>query len=113
MKNLRNTVHLIGRLGINPNVKVFDNGKKMAKISLATTETYKDKQGEKVNITAWHNLVIWGKTAEIAEKYTHKGDEIAIEGKLTYRSYTDKDGATKYVTEIIVNELLLLGNSKS
>lgn len=108
MKNLRNTVQLIGRLGANPAIKVFDNGNKMVKISLATSETYKDTHGEKISKTTWHQVIAWGKTAEIAEQYTTKGNEIAIEGKLTYRSYTDKDGIERFITEIVVNELLLL-----
>ena len=112
MKNLRNTVQLIGRLGANPEIKTFDNGKKMAKLSLATSESYKDQSGEKITNTQWHQVIAWGKTAEIVEKHTTKGNEIAVEGKLTYRNYTDKEGTVKYVTEIVVNELLLLGGNK-
>lgn len=110
MKNLRNSVQLIGRLGANPEVKVFENGNKIAKLSLATSETYKDIHGKKTTKTQWHQVIAWGKTAEIAEQYTTKGNEIAVEGKLSYRNYTDKEGIERYVTEITVNELLLLGN---
>lgn len=109
MKNLRNSVQLIGRLGAKPEVRTFDNGKKMAKLSLATSEIFKDQSGEKVTRTTWHNLVAWGKTATILENHTDKGNEIAVEGKLTYSNYTDKEGIERYVTEIVVNELVLLG----
>lgn len=109
MNNLRNKVNLIGNLGNNPEVKVFESGKKMVRLSLATSENYKNTNGEKVEETQWHNLVVWGKTADIAEKYLQKGSELAIEGKLTYRSYDDKNGEKKYITEIIVNELMMLG----
>ena len=109
MNNLRNKVSLIGNLGNNPEVKVFESGKKMVRLSLATSENYKNASGEKVEETQWHNLVAWGKTADIAEKYLQKGSELAIEGRLTYRSYDDKNGEKKYITEIIVNELMMLG----
>ena len=108
MKNLRNRVNLIGNLGTNPEIKVFDSGKKMAKLTLATNDSYKNSNGEKVEETQWHNLIIWGNTAEVAEKYLKKGNEIAIEGKISYRNYEDSEGKTKYITEIIVNDLLML-----
>lgn len=108
MNNLRNSVRLIGNLGAAPEVKNLDKGNKVAKLALATNETYTNAKGEKVIETYWHNLVAWGKTAEIAEKYLTKGSEIAIEGKLTNHSYTDKDGVKKYVTEIVVNDFLML-----
>ena len=110
MNTLRNKVQLIGNLGNNPEIITLDSGKKLAKFSIATNENYKNAQGEKITDTQWHNLVAWNKTAEIVEKYLEKGKEIAIEGKLTSRSYEDKDGAKKYITEVVVNELLLLGN---
>ncbi len=109
MNTLRNKVQLIGNLGNAPEIITLDSGKKLAKFSIATNEVYKNAQGEKVTETQWHNLVAWNKTAEIVEKYVEKGREIAIEGKLTSRSYDDKDGNKRYITEIIVNELLLLG----
>ena len=109
MNSLRNSVRLIGNLGNNPEVKEFETGKKVVRITLATNETYKNQKGEKITDTCWHNLVIWGKTAEIAERYLEKGSEIAIEGKLTSRSYTGKDGEKKYITEVVVNDLLMLG----
>jgi single-strand DNA-binding protein len=78
-------------------------------MSIATSDTYKNAKGEKVQDTTWHNLVMWGKTAEIAEKYLDKGSELAVSGKLTNRSYEDKDGVKRYVTEVLVNEIVLLG----
>ncbi len=109
MYALKNKVQLIGNLGNNPEVKTLDGGKKMAKFSVATNETYRNSKGEKVVETQWHNLIAWGKVAEIAEKFLHKGTEVALEGKLINRSYNDKDGNKKYITEIQVNELLMLG----
>ena len=109
MNTLRNKVQLIGNLGNAPEIITLESGKKLAKFSIATNEVYKNAQGEKVTETQWHNLIAWNKTAEIVEKYVEKGREIAIEGKLTSRSYDDKDGNKRYITEIIVNELLLLG----
>ena len=110
MNALVNRVQLIGSLGQDPEVKTFDNGKQMAKFSLATNETYKNAQGEKITETQWHNCVAWNNVAEIAEKYLDKGKEIALEGKLTSRSYEDAQGTKKYTTEIVVNEILLLGS---
>ena len=110
MSTLRNKVQLIGNVGNDPEIKVLETGKKLAKLTLATNETYKNEKGEKVTETQWHNVVAWGKTAEIIEKFVTKGKEIAVEGKLTHRSYDDKNGDKKYVTEVIVSELLLLGN---
>ncbi len=109
MNTLRNKVQLIGNLGNKPEIITLESGKKLAKFSIATNENYKNAQGEKVTNTEWHNLVAWGKTAEIAENYLEKGKEIAIEGKLTTRSYDDKDGNKRYITEVVVSELLLLG----
>lgn len=109
MSTLRNKVQLIGNLGNNPEIITLESGKKLAKFSIATNETYKNAKGEKVTDTQWHNVIAWEKTAEIAEKYLEKGKEVAIEGKLTSRSYDDKDGVKRYVTEIIVSEMLLLG----
>ena len=108
MNNLRNSVRLIGNLGAAPEVKSLEKGNKLAKLSLATNETYTNQKGEKVTETQWHNLVVWGKQADIVEKYLTKGSEIAVEGKLTSRSYTDKEGVKKYFTEIVVNDFLML-----
>ncbi|MDA8728669.1 single-stranded DNA-binding protein [Flavicella sp.] len=109
MSNLRNKVILIGHLGNDPEVKDLESGTKVANFSLATNDYYKDPQGERVENTQWHYLVAWNKTAEILEKYVKKGQEVAIEGKLTNRSYDDKEGNKRYVTEVVVNELVLLG----
>ena len=108
MNALRNKVQLIGRLGQDPEILNLEGGKKLAKFSLATNESYTNAKGEKVDNTEWHNIVSWGKTAEIVEKYVTKGKEIALEGKLTTRSYETKDGEKRYVTEVVCNELLLL-----
>jgi len=110
MNTLRNSVRLVGNLGMDPEVKSFDNNRKLAKISIATNETYKNDKGERITDTQWHNLVAWGTQAKFAEDFLKKGDEIAIEGKLSSRSYVDKDGNKKYITEIVVNEFLKLGN---
>jgi single-strand DNA-binding protein len=109
MNALRNKVQLIGNLGIDPQVKSLENGRKLAKMTMATNESYKNSKGEHVKETQWHNLIAWGKTAEIIEKHLKKGSEIAIEGKLITRNYIDKDGAKRYITEIEVSELLMLG----
>jgi len=109
MYALKNKVQLIGNLGNAPEVKTLESGKKMARFSVATSESYRNAKGEKVTETQWHNLVAWGKVAEIVEKYLSKGKEVAIEGKLINRSYNDKEGNKKYITEIQVNELLMLG----
>ena len=112
MNTLRNKVQLIGNLGNNPEIITLDSGKKLAKFSIATNDSYKNAQGEKVTETQWHNVIAWNKTAEIIEKYLEKGKEIAIEGKLTSRSYDDKEGNKRYVTEIVINELLMLGSKQ-
>lgn len=108
MSSLKNKVQLIGNLGDNPVVKELEGGKKVANFSVATNESYKNAQGEKIVSTEWHNLVAWNKTAEIIEKLLVKGSEVAIEGKLTSRSYENKEGEKKYITEVLVNEVLLL-----
>ena len=109
MNTMKNKVQLIGHLGANPEVKTLDGGKKLARISIATNETYLTAKGDKVTETQWHNVVAWGKTAEIAEKLFTKGMEVLIDGKLVNRSYTDKDGNKKYITEVQANELLVFG----
>jgi|TARA_Y100001001_G_scaffold58512_2_gene55382 single-strand DNA-binding protein len=110
MKSLKNKVQLIGNLGKDPEITQLEDGRKLAKFSLATNDSYKNANGEKVEETQWHNVVAWGKTADIIESYTSKGKLIAIEGRLTSRSYEDKEGAKKYVTEVVANEILLLGD---
>src|SRR4030095_187191 len=113
MYALKNKVQLIGNLGNNPEVRTTEGGKKMARFSIATNETYRSAKGDKVTETQWHNLVAWGKVAEIAEQYLSKGSEVAIEGKLINRNYNDKDGNKRYITEVQVNEVLMLGEKKS
>jgi single-strand DNA-binding protein len=110
MNSLKNRVQLIGHLGVDPEMKTIENGTKLARLRLATNETYTNAKGEKVTETQWHTVVAWGKVAELAEKYLAKGSEVAIEGKLINRNYTDKDGVKKYITEVQLNELLLLGD---
>ena len=113
MNTLRNSVRLYGNVGQEPEIKTFDNGNKVAKFSLATTEKFRDSKGEMTEETTWHNLVVWGKQSEIVEKYVKKGEKLIVEGKLTNRSYEAKDGSKKYITEIVVNDFLLAGSSKS
>lgn len=110
MYALKNKVQLIGNVGNAVEIKNTESGKKLARFSIATNESYRNTKGEKVTETTWHNLVAWGKVAELAEKLLQKGTEVVIEGKLTNRSYTDKDGNKKQVCEVLVNELLLLGS---
>lgn len=110
MNSLRNRVQLIGNPGMDPEIKNLDNGNKLAKFSIATIETYKNTKGEKVTDTQWHNVVAWGKTAELVEKFVRKGKEVGLEGKLTTRTYDSKDGEKRYVTEVVLNDLLLLRN---
>jgi single-strand DNA-binding protein len=112
MNTLKNSVRLVGNLGMDPEVKSFENDRKLAKIAIATNETYKNDKGEKVTDTQWHNLILWGAQAKLAEQILRKGDEIAIEGKLASRSYVDKDGNKRYVTEVVVNEFLKIGLKK-
>ena len=108
MYNLKNNVQLIGHLGKDPEIKETSAGKKYAKFSLATSDTYKNQAGEKITDTQWHNIIFWGKTAEIAEKYLKTGSKCAVQGKLIYDNYEDQDGNKKYFTQIRGNELLLL-----
>ncbi len=109
MKSLRNSVQLIGRLGKDPEVKMFNKNKK-ATFSMATTDSYKNQKGERVEDTQWHNVVIWGALADVAEKFLKKGQEVAIEGKLVHRNYETDKGEKKFITEINANDLLMLGS---
>lgn len=109
MSAIRNKVQLIGNTGNDPEIINLESGRKLAKFTIATNESYKNEKGERITDTQWHNVVAWGKTAEVIEKFVAKGKEIAIEGKLSHRSYEDKNGEKKYFTEVIANELLLLG----
>ncbi|MGC6432028.1 MAG: single-stranded DNA-binding protein [Jejuia sp.] len=108
MNALKNKVQLIGRLGQDPEIINFSNGNKIAKFSLATDDSYKDKSGNKVERAYWHNVIVRGGLVNVVENYISKGKEIAIEGKLTNRSYEDKNGNQRYITEVVCNELLML-----
>jgi single-strand DNA-binding protein len=105
-----NRVILLGNLGKDPESRSLENGRTRVTFTLATNEVYKNKEGEKVSNTEWHNVVLWTPLAEIAEKYLSKGKQVYIEGKLTSRSYVDKEGQTKYITEIVGQNLVLLGS---
>jgi single-strand DNA-binding protein len=109
MNALKNSVKLIGNLGQDPEIVNLESGSKLAKFSIATTDSYKNAKGEKVEDTQWHNIVAWGKTAEIVENYLVKGKQVAVEGKLIHRSYETKEGEKRYISEIKCNELLMLG----
>ena len=109
MNALKNKVQLIGNLGQDPEIITLENGSKLAKFSIATSDSYKNAGGEKVEDTQWHNIVAWGKLAEIVENFASKGKQVAVEGKLTHRSYESKEGEKRYITEVRCNELLLLG----
>ena len=111
MMTIKNRVQLVGNLGTTPTVKTLDSGNKVARFSVATNEYYTNKKGEKINETHWHNVVVWGKLAEIAEKILDKGTEVAIDGKLSTRNYTDKAGAKRYMTEVVASELLLVNKN--
>ncbi|WP_433814323.1 single-stranded DNA-binding protein [Flavobacterium johnsoniae] len=108
MNAMKNRVQLIGNAGNDPEVKTLESGKKLAHLTIATNEIYRNDKGEKIEQTEWHRVTAWGKTAEIIEKFVVKGKEVAIDGKLTHRSYDDKNGEKKYITEVVVNEILLL-----
>ncbi|WP_340203253.1 single-stranded DNA-binding protein [Ascidiimonas sp. W6] len=110
MSTLKNKVQLIGNVGQTPEMTTLESGKKVVRFSLATNEYYKNALGEKQQQTDWHNLVAWGKTAEVIHTYATKGKEMAVEGKLASRSYETKEGEKRYITEVIVNEVLLMGN---
>ncbi|MTH17983.1 single-stranded DNA-binding protein [Flavobacterium sp. LC2016-01] len=108
MNAMKNRVQLIGNVGNDPEIKTLESGKKLAHLTIATNESYRNDKGEKVEQTEWHRVTAWGKTAEIIEKFVVKGKEVAVDGKLTHRSYDDKNGEKKYITEVVVNEILLL-----
>ena len=112
MNNLRNKVQLIGNIGNAPEIINLDSGKKIAKFSIATNESFKNTEGEYVQDTQWHNIVTWNGCASIAEKFLNKGTEVALEGKLVTRSFDDKEGNKRYITEVAVSEILLLGSKK-
>ena len=110
MSTIRNHVQLIGNVGQEPTITNLESGKKVARFPLATNESYKDNKGEKQTDTNWHTVVAWGKTAEIIEKYADKGKEIGVVGKLKSRTFTSNDGNQRYVTEVVADEILLMGS---
>ena len=104
---MKNSVQLIGHVGQDPEIKQLENGR-VANFTIATNDSYTNAKGEKVEQTEWHRVSAWGKTVEIIEQLLKKGSHVAIEGKLTHRSYDDKDGNKRYITEVVANELVLL-----
>lgn len=113
MNALRNRVQLIGNLGQDPDLKTLEGGKKVAHFTIATNDTYKNSDGQKIEETMWHNIVAWNGLAETASKYLKKGNEVVVNGRIVYRSYEDKNKVTKYTTDIVLNEILLLRSSKN
>jgi len=111
MKSLRNSVQLIGRLGKDPELRTFDSGSQMAAFTLATTDAYKNQKGEKVEETQWHNIVVWGKPAEVVSKYLKKGSEVVLEGRLMHRQYETAAGEKRYITEVNVNDFVFVGGN--
>lgn len=112
MNSLRNRVQLIGNLGQDPEIKKTDKGKSVARFTLATTDSYRNSEGQKVEDTTWHNIVAWNGLAEIATKFLKKGKEVAVEGRIAHRAYEDKEGVQKYFTEIVLSDILLLRSQK-
>lgn len=112
MKSLKNSVRLIGNLGGNPEIKNLGDNRKLARFSVATSESYKNEKGERIKTTQWHTIVAWGANATFAEKYLTKGSEVVLEGKLTYREYTDKSDIKRTLTEIVVDSISKLNYEK-
>ena len=112
MNSLKNRVILIGHLGQDPETKTIDNGKKVTRFTMATDESYKNADGQKISEATWHNIVAWNGIADVADRFLKKGKQVAVEGRIVYRSYEDKKGVTKNITEIVLNDLVLLGPGK-
>jgi single-strand DNA-binding protein len=112
MNTLKNRVTLIGNLGQDPEIKTTETGKKVTHFTLATDDGYKNSEGQKISETTWHNIVAWNGLADIAGRFLKKGRQVAVEGRIAYRSYEDKKGATKYITEIVCNDIILLRSGK-
>lgn len=108
VKGIKNRVVLVGRVGQTPEIKVFDSGKKMARFSLAINDVYYDEKGERVEQTQWHRIVAWGTLADRIERFAMKGKEMLVDGALSSRSYDDQDGNKRYVTEVLLREILVL-----
>ena len=113
MSTLRNKVQLIGHVGNEPEILNLESGKKLAKFSIATNESYKNSKGEKITDTQWHNIIAWGKTAELMHTLLSKGDEVALQGRLVHRSYEDASGQTRYVSEVVVDQFVKLSRSET
>ncbi|AEV97955.1 single-stranded DNA-binding protein [Niastella koreensis] len=109
MYAIKNKVQLIGNLGQEPNIRTTETGKKVARFSIATNDIYRNSRGERIKETLWHTVIAWGKLAEITEKYLTKGREVAVTGKLVHREYIDKSGIKRFISEVVLNELLMLG----
>jgi single-strand DNA-binding protein len=112
MNAMRNRVQLIGNLGQDPEIKTLESGKKVVHFTMATNDSYKNSDGQKIDETTWHNIVAWNGLAERASKFLKKGNEVAVEGRIVYRTYDDKKGITKNVTDIVLTNLLLLRSAK-
>jgi single-strand DNA-binding protein len=111
MSTMKNSVQLVGNVGQDPEIRNLEGGKKVVNFSIATSDSYKNEKGEKVDQTEWHRIVAWGNSAEIIEKYVVKGNQIGIVGKLTHRTYDDKDGIKRSITEVLVSEVLLMSKN--
>ena len=112
MNLLRNRVQLIGHLGQNPELKTIDSGKKVVRFTLATDDSYKNSEGQKIKETTWHNIVAWNGLADLSDKYLKKGSKIALEGRIVYRTYEDKKGVTKNISEIVLSDFIFLDPAK-
>jgi single-strand DNA-binding protein len=112
MNSLKNKVILVGRLGQNPETKTIEGNKKVTHFTLATDDSYKNADGQKISEATWHNITAWNGLADVADRFLKKGVQVAVEGRIVYRSYEDKKGVTKNVTEIVLNDLVLLGSGK-
>jgi single-strand DNA-binding protein len=113
MSSLKNRAILIGRLGRDPETKTIENGKKVTHFTLATDDSFKNAEGQKVSEATWHNITAWNGLADVADRFLKKGREVAVEGRIVYRSYEDKKGVMKYITEIVLDDLVLLGSGKN
>ena len=108
MNTLKNRVQLLGHLGAAPEMRTLENGNTLAKMRIATSENYKNAQGERMTDTQWHTVIAWGKTAEFAGRFLNKGSHVLVEGRITYREYTAPDGQKRYYTEIVANDMELM-----
>ncbi len=108
-----NKVILVGNLGKDPEIKHFESGKSKTTVSLATTETYKNKMGERVTNTEWHNVIFWSPLSDIVHQYLKKGSKLYVEGKITNRSYEDKEGNTRYITEVVGRDMVMLDSKNT